>query len=63
MFLVGAGDFSPPNGYVFGTEVPCSEGFEPPPQMTLADKEGGRLPNGVDNAVTCENFGTHVITA
>ena len=21
LFLVGAGDFSPPNGYVFGTEV------------------------------------------
>ena len=33
MFLVGAGDFSPPNGYVFGTEVPCSEGFEPPPNL------------------------------
>ena len=38
-FLVGAGDFSPPNGYVFGTEVPCSEGFEPH-KSPLADKEG-----------------------
>ena len=35
MFLVGAGDFSPPNGYVFGTEVPCSEGFEPPTNRHL----------------------------
>ena len=36
MFLVGVGDFSPPNGYVFGTEVPCSEGFEPPPNCSLS---------------------------
>ena len=36
----GRSDFSPPNGYVFGTKVPCSEGFEPPPKRHLAHKEG-----------------------
>ena len=27
--LFGAGDFSPPNAYIFGTKVPCSERFAP----------------------------------
>ena len=28
-FLFGAGDFSPPNVYIFGTKVPCSDRYTP----------------------------------
>ena len=31
-----------------------------PTKRHLVHKEGGRLQNGVDNAVNCEIFGTHV---
>ena len=32
-----------------------------PTNRHLSDKEGGRLQNGVDNAVNCEISGIHVI--
>ena len=29
LVLFGAGDFSPPNAYIFGTKVPCSDRYTP----------------------------------
>ncbi len=29
LVLFGAGDFSPPNAYIFGTKVPCSDRYAP----------------------------------
>ena len=53
--VVGARDFSPEiTAHIIGTEVPCSERFETPPNRHLTDKEEV-FQNGVDNSVNCEN--------
>ena len=58
--LVGAGDFSPPTVMFSGLKSRAPKDLRPR-QIALSDKEGGWLQNGVDNAVRCEIFGTHVV--
>ena len=57
LFFVGARDFSPSSLEFSGLKSRAPKDLSP---RQIADKEGVRLQNGVDNAVTCENFGTHV---
>ena len=59
LFFVGARDFSPSSLEFSGLKSRAPKDLSPL-QIALADKEGSRLQNGVDNAVNCENFGTHV---
>ena len=60
-----AAAFAAPPGAI-SYRPPGSEFREPkarnlPPQIAIyTHKEGGRLQNGIDNAVNCEIFGTHV---
>ena len=58
--FIGARDFSPSSLEFSGLKSRAPKDLSPHTNRLYTDKEGGGwLQNGVDNAVSCEIFGTH----